>query len=75
MLQDPSEICRFAAQVTFIIINDENDSLMNRKLIYLKLFCNIIKVFALTFDQFNALLLNKSITPPKKQKTTLNGNV
>ncbi len=41
---------------------------MNRKFIYLKLFCNIIKVFALTFDQFNALLLNKSITPPKKTK-------
>ncbi len=44
-----------------LVFGNYQESLMNRKnIIYLKL--NIINVFIVTFDQFNATLLNKSIT-------------
>ncbi len=52
---DPSEIiliCWFAAQETFlIIINVENSCAAS--------YFSLINVFAVTFDQFNASLLNK----------------
>ncbi len=46
---------------------------MNRKKkIYLKyILCNIINVFTVTFNQFNASLLNKSINFFKKNLSTL----
>ncbi len=39
----------------------------------MEIFCNIIKVFTVTFDQFNASLLNKCINffQNGKQKTLL----
>ncbi len=38
------------------------DSQMNRQHLFeIEIFCNIINVFTVTFDQFNASLMNKSI--------------
>ncbi len=62
---------------------------MNRKFrrtAFIEIFCDIINVFIITFDQFKASLLNKSINfyhfftppPPKKNDTDsklLNGVV
>ncbi len=42
----------------FIIINVKNDKDLNLSEI---IFCNIINVFTVTFDQFNVSLLNKSL--------------
>ncbi len=62
-----------AAQETFlIIINAENSCAAqyfcgNRDIFYFSgYFCNIINVFTVTFDQFNASLINKSINFLKK---------
>ncbi len=48
---------------------------MNRKF-RIEIFCNIINVFIITFDQFKASLLNKSINfynpPPPKNYTDSN---
>ncbi len=85
---DPSEIILilwFAAQKTFIIIimlktAEYNffrflwckESSEEQHLSEIGIFCNIINVFIITFDQFKASLINKSInfynpTPPKKK--------
>ncbi len=47
---------------------------MNRKYLFeIEAFCNNVKVFTVTFDQFTAPLLNKSIhTDPNKNILTLN---
>jgi len=50
--RDPSETIE-----TFLIII----KIKLIKKIEIGIFCNFIKVFTLTFDQFNASLLNKSI--------------
>ncbi len=67
----------FTAQETFLIINVENgfvfsgffDEWKVQKNIYLKwksIFRNILQVFVVTLDQFNASFLNKNITFLKK---------
>ncbi len=59
MSHDPSEIiliCWFAAHETFIIINGAT------------ILCNIINVFTVSFGQFVAFLLNKSINFFQKKK-------
>ncbi len=63
---DPSQIiliCRFTAQQTFIIINVAFWWIESSKghLFETEIFCNITNVFLVTFHQFNASLLNKSI--------------
>jgi len=45
-----------------------------RDLFEIEIFCNIIHIFTVTFDQFNASLLNKSINFFKK-KIILTSNV
>ncbi len=72
---DPSEIILifwFAAQKTFIIMLKTAEynffrflwwieSSEEQHLSEIEIFCNIINVFIITFDQFTASLLNKSI--------------
>ncbi len=94
MSNDPSEIiliCWFAAQETFlIIINVENscavifmwkpwynsfrilwiENSKEQSLFEIEIICNNINVFTVTFDQFNASLLNKSNNIFKKQHLT-----
>ncbi len=84
---DPSEIiliCWFAAQETFLIINNAENSCAasyscgNRDTIYFSkfkrtAFCNIINDFTVTYDQFNASLINKSINFFEKNSVFLFG--
>jgi len=67
----------FPAQETFLNLNVENsfffqDRFMNRKLeqdlFDIEFFCNNEEVFNVTFDQFNACLLDKSNNFFKKKK-------
>ncbi len=41
----------------------------------MEMFCNVINVFIVTFDEFNAFLLNTIIIIFNNKKTLLNGNV
>ncbi len=41
------------------------NSSKEQHLFELKIFCNIINVFTITFDQFNASLLNQSVNSVK----------
>ncbi len=62
---DPSEIILiywFAAQDTFlIIIFVKKNNNKKQHLFKIEIFCNIIDVFTVNFDQCNASLLNKTI--------------
>ncbi len=50
-------ICWFAAQQTFLIIINVQNS-CEQHLFEIEIFCNIINVFTVTFDQFNASVDN-----------------
>ncbi len=67
---DPSEIiliCWLRAQETFIITDKCFDEYKQKLLFEVDIFCNILNVFTVTFDQFNASLLNKSLHFFQKQ--------
>ncbi len=82
---DPSEIILiywFGPQETFlIIINAENclycliflwkqTESPKQHLFTIEIFCNLINVFTVTFDQFNASLLNKGYNLTTKKNLT-----
>ncbi len=50
--------------MVFLSILCLRESSKVQHLFELKIFCNIINVFTVTFDQLNASLLNKNLTDP-----------
>ncbi len=69
--------CWFYAQETFIIIIFETvlkisgNCDMFQRTAFVTICCNIINIFTVTFDQFNAFLLNKSIRKKNLTKPKL----
>ncbi len=61
----------FVENDTFLYSSLINRNFKRRSFIWNRIFCNIIHVFTVTFDQVNVSLMNKSITSFEKRKIPL----
>ncbi len=64
----------FGAQIIFLLLLVLKKVVLLNILVTPVIFCNIINVFTVMFDQFNASLLTKIIFVSEKEKTLLTPN-